>query len=134
MSLTAVVPQRELAFQANTLFEGETYKVFLALNSGSLTAESDLSAWEAVECSGGGYAAATGTVPTGSWNATTGRYEVPILSISVTATGAGFSYDSIVTQIGTTRTGIANLTTLPGVVALAAGQARTYEVRLVQDD
>jgi len=134
VSLVAVVPQRELAFQANLAFEGETYKVFLALNSGSLTAESNLSAWEAVECSGGGYAAATGTIATGAWNNTTGRYEVPILSINVTATGSGFSFDSIVLKVGTTRTNVANLTTLPGVIAMAAGQSRTYEVRLVQDD
>lgn len=132
MSLVAVVPQRELAFQANLAFEGETYKVFLALNPGSLTAESNLSAWEAVECSGGGYAAATGTIGTGAWDSGDGRYEPPILTITVDATGAGFSYDSIVTKVGTTRTNVANLATLPGVVALAAGQSRTYQVQLVQ--
>jgi hypothetical protein len=134
MSLTAIVPQRELAYQADLAFEGETFKLFLALNSGSLTAESNLSAWEAVECSGGGYAAATGTIGTGSWNGTTGRYEPPILTITVTATGGGFSYDSIVLKVGTTRTHVANLTTLPSTVALAAGQSRTYQVQLAQDD
>ena len=134
MSLIAVVPQRELAFQADALFEGETYKVFLALNPNTLNEESDLSLWLAAECSGGGYQAATGTVPTGAWNATTGRYELPLLTISVTATGAGFSFDSIVTKIGNARTGVANVTTLPSVVAMAAGQSRSYQVRLVQDD
>lgn len=133
MSLIAITSQRELAHQANLAFEGETYKVFLALNPGSLTAESNLSAWEAAEASGGGYAAATGTVSTGSWNATTGRYEVPTLTLTVTATGAGFSYDSIVTKVGS-RAHVVNLTTLPSTVALAAGQSRTYQVLLVQDD
>ena len=134
MSLIAVVPQRELAFQANALFEGQTYKVFLALNPNTLNEESDLSLWLAAECSGGGYVAATGTVATGAWNAATGRYELPFLTLSVTATGSGFSFDSIVTKIGSTRTGVANVTTLPSTIALAAGQSRTYQVRLVQDD
>lgn len=134
MSLAAVTSQRELAYQADLAFEGETFKLFLALNSGSLTAESNVSAWEAVECSGGGYAASTGTISTGAWNGTAGRYEVPILTISVTATGAGFSFDSIVLKVGTTRTHVVNLTVLPSTVALAAGQSRTYNVRLVQDD
>ena len=132
MSLIAVVPQRELAFQANLAFEGETYKLFLALNSGSLTAESNLSAWEAVECSGGGYAAATGTIGTGAWNGTTGRYEPPVLTISVLATGGGFSYDTVVLKVGTTRTNVAGLLVLPSTVALAAGQPRTYNYQLVQ--
>lgn len=132
MTLTAIVPQRELAFQADLAFEGETYKVFLALNPGGLTAESNLSSWLSAECSGGGYAPATGTISTGSWNSTTGRYEPPILTITVTATGGGFSYDSIVTKVGSTRTNVANLTTLPGTVALSAGQSRTYQVQLAQ--
>jgi hypothetical protein len=132
MSLIAIVPQRELAFQANLAFEGETYKLFLAQNSGSLTAESDLSAWEAVECSGGGYAAATGTIGTGSWNVSSNRYEPPLLVLTVTATGAGFNYDSIVLRVGSTRANIAGLVTLPSTVALVAGQSRTYNYQLVQ--
>ncbi len=134
MSLTAVTSQRELAYQADLAFEGETYKLFLALNPGALTAESDVADWEAEEVSGGGYAAATGTIATGAWNGTAGRYEVPILTISVTATGAGFSFDTVVLKVGTTRTHVVNLTPLPSTVSLAAGQSRTYNVRLVQDD
>lgn len=134
MTLTAIVPQRELEFQAGVLFEGETYKLFLALNPGGLTAEDDVADWEAEECSGGGYAAATGTIGAGAWNATTGRYEPDVLEISVTATGGGFSFDTIVLKVGTTRTNVQSLTALPGVVALAAGQSRTYQVQLAQDD
>ncbi len=133
MSLTAIVPQRELAHQAALAFEGETYKVFLALNPGSLTAEDDIADWEAVEVSGGGYEAQTGTIGAGSWSTPNGRYELPLLTITVTATGAGFSYDSVVLKVGS-RTHVANLTTLPSTVALAAGQSRTYNVRLTQDD
>jgi hypothetical protein len=134
VTLTAIVPQRELAFQADQLFEGETYKLFLALNPGGLTAEDDLADWEAEECSGGGYAAATGTIGTGAWNGTTGRYEPPLLTITVTATGAGFSYDTLVCKVGTTRTCVQSLTVLPGVVALAAGQSRSYQHRLAQSN
>ena len=132
MTLTAIVPERELEFQAGVLYEGKTYKLFLALNPGTLDAESDLADWEAEESSGGGYAAATGTIGAGAWNGTTGRYEPPVLTISVTATGAGFSFDAIVLQVGTTRTNVQSITLLPGVVALAAGQSRTYQHQLAQ--
>jgi hypothetical protein len=134
VTLTATVPQRELAFQADQLYEGETYKLFLALNPGTLGAEDDLADWEAEEVSGGGYAAATGTIGTGAWNGTTGRYEPPVLTISVTATGAGFSFDAIVCKVGTVRTNVQSITFLPGVVALAAGESRTYQHQLAQDN
>ena len=75
-----------------------------------------------------------GTIGTGSWNATTGRYEPPVLTLTVTATGAGFSYDTVVLKVGTTRTNVQSITVLPGVIALAAGQSRSYEVQLAQDD
>lgn len=133
MPLTAVVPQRELAYQAAQLFVGQTFKVFLALNSGSLTPESTVAAWEAVECSGGGYAAATGTIAAGAWNSGTARFEMPTVTINVTATGGGFTYDTIVTKIGS-RTYCANVTSVSPSVALAAGQSRTYTVQLAQDD
>jgi hypothetical protein len=87
VTLTAIVPQRELASQADQLYEGLSYKLFLALNPGTLDAEDDLADWEAAECAGGGYAAATGTIGTGSWNATTGRYEPPLLPISTLPSG-----------------------------------------------
>lgn len=131
MTLISVIPQRELAYQANLAFEGETFKLFLALNPGSLTPESDVSAWEAAECSGGGYAPATGTISTGAWNSGTIRHEIPVLVITGSATGAGFSYDSIITKVGS-RTHCANVLILPGVKALAAGQPYTYEVMLTQ--
>lgn len=132
MSLIAIVPQRELAFQADLAFEGETYKLFLALNPGALTAEDDVSDWEDEECSGGGYAAATGTIGTGAWNGSTNRYEPPLLTLTVTATGAGFTYDTIVLKVGTTRTNVAGLIALPSTIALAATQSRTYNYRLAQ--
>ena len=134
MSLTATIPQRELEYQAGLAFEGETYKLFLALNPGALTAEDDVADWEDEEPTGGGYAAATGTIGVGAWNGTTGRYEPDLLTITVTATGAGFSYDTIVLKVGTTRTNVAGIVVLPSTVALAAGQSRTYNYQIAQDD
>lgn len=131
MTLISVIPQRELAYQANLAFEGETFKLFLALNPGALTAEDDVADWEAEECSGGGYAAATGTISTGAWNSTANRHEPPVLTITGTATGAGFSFDAIITKVGS-RTHCANVLLLPGVKVLAAGQPYTYEVQLTQ--
>jgi hypothetical protein len=132
MVLEAVVPQRELAFQAGELFEGKAYKLFLALNPGTLDAEDDLSAWEAAECSGGGYAAQTGTIGAGAWNEDESRYEPALLSITVTGSGAGFSFDAIVLKVGTTRTNVANITLLDNPVMLASGETRTYDLQLAQ--
>lgn len=133
MSLIATVPQRELEYQAGLAFEGQSFKVFAALNPGALTAESDAADWLAEEISGGGYADATGTVGTGAWNGATGRYEVPVLTLPLAATGVGFSYDAIITTVGT-RTHCANVLLLPGVITLAAGDEKTYDVLLGQDD
>lgn len=133
MTLIAVVPQRELKYQAGLAFEGQSFKVFAALNPGALTAESDAADWLAEEISGGGYAPETGTVAVGAWNGTTGRYEVPDLTLALAATGVGFSYDAIITTVGT-RTHCANVLLLPAVVTLAAGESKTYDVMLGQDD
>jgi hypothetical protein len=132
MPLTTTIPQAELAYQASVLYEGQTYKLFLALNPGGLTAESTVAQWEAAECSGSGYAAATGTVAAGAWDAVDLRYEVPTLSLTVSATG-NLSYDTLVTKIGS-RTYCANVTNLGGTVNLTSGQMRVYQVQLAQND
>lgn len=132
-TLTATISQRELLYQCANVYEGLNYKVFVALNPGALTAEDDVADWEAEEITTGGAAPVTGVVAAATYNGTTGRAEVPVLTLALTATGAGFTFDTIVTKLEG-RTGVHSILELPSPLALAAGQSRSYRVRLAQND
>ena len=125
-----VITQGELEYEAGLLLTGKTYKVFLA-TTGSLTIASTLSAWEAAELAiTAGYAAVTGTVGTGSYNATTGRFEAPVITGQFgPATGAGFTFDAMVIKLPSrTKPYAVNLYSTP--VTLAAGQSRGFSITL----
>ena len=133
MAITLTISPKELQRQAATCFEGKTYKVFLATNSGTLTPSSTAAAWEAVEASGGGYAPATGTIATGSYNTAASLYELPTLTCTFTATGGGFSYDTLCLKIGTELYLHSTTIESPSIV-MAAGQTKSYTITLVQND
>lgn len=125
-----VITQGEIEYQAGQVLTGKTYKVFLA-TTGSLTAASDVSAWEAAELPAVyGYTALTGTVGTGSYSTANGRFEAPKISGTFgPATGAGFTYDAIVVKLqGRTKAYAVNILAVP--VTLASGQSRGFELTL----
>lgn len=125
-----VITQGEIEYQAGQVLTGKTYKVFLA-TTGNLTASSNVSAWENAELATAyGYTALTGTVGSGSYNATTGRFEAPkIIGTFGPATGAGFTYDAVVVKLqGRTKAYAVNILAVP--VTLAAGQSRGFEITL----
>lgn len=126
-----VITQGELQFEHGLVLAGQSFKVFAA-TTGSLTAASTLAAWEAAELAAtAGYAAVTGTVGTGSLNATTGRWESPVLTGQFgPATGAGFQYDAVIIKIGTTRTRPYAVNLLDTPILLAAGQSRGFNLTL----
>jgi hypothetical protein len=129
------VTPKELERQAVAAFQGKAWRVFLALRQGtSLDITSSISAWTAEKVpTANGYADVTGTVGTGTYNGTTAAYELPALVATFTATGAGYSYDSIIVQIdNSTYPHSVELLTTP--IALAAGQSKTYSPLLVQDN
>lgn len=134
MALTLTISQKELQRQAGLCLEGENYEVFLATNDGSLTANSTYTAWQAVEvASANGYAPATGTLGTGTWNSGDARYELPAITATFTSSGSGYSYNTICVRLGTE----AYLHSLIGEspsITLAAGQSKSYVITLVQDD
>jgi hypothetical protein len=132
MAVSVAISTKELERQAKLVFEGKTYKLFLAAK-GALTVDSTRAAWEAVEASGGGYAAATGTIPAGTYNTGNGRYEMPAISGTFTATGGGFSYDTVCLVIDGSAYLHSALTESPSIT-LAAGQSKSYTLTLVQDD
>lgn len=125
-----VITQGEIEYQAGQVLTGKTYKVFLA-TTGSLTAASNISAWENAELATvRGYAPLTGTVGSGSYNATTERFEAPkITGTFGPATGAGFTYDAVVVKLqGRTKAYAVNILSVP--VTLSAGQSRGFEITL----
>ena len=133
MAIALTISTKELERQAKLVFEGKTYKLFLASNSGALTAESTAAAWEAVEVSGGGYTAATGTFAAGSYSSGNARYELPTITATFTATGGGFSYNTICLRIDS-EVYLHSISTENPSIALAAGQSKSYTIKLAQDD
>lgn len=133
MALTTTISTKELQRQAAAAFEGQTYTVFLAVNSGTLTTESTAAAWLAVKVSGGGYADVTGTIGTGSYASGNARYELPAINATFTATGVGFTYDTVCIRIGT-ATYLHSLLVETPSVTMAAGQTKTYTITLAVDD
>jgi hypothetical protein len=129
--MSFVITQGELEFQSGLILDGQTYKVFLA-TKGTLTIASTLSAWEAAElASTGGYAAVTGTIGNGVFNAGNGRVEAPVITGQFgPASGSGFSFDAMLIKIGSTRTRpyAVRLYDVPQV--LAAGQSRGFNLSL----
>jgi hypothetical protein len=133
MALTSTISTKELQRQAAAAFEGKTYTVFLATNTGSLTAESTAALWLAEEVSGGGYAAVTGTIGTGSYSTGNARYELPAINATFTATSPGFTYDTVCVRIGT-ETYLHSILVESPNIAMAAGQSKTYSITFAQDD
>lgn len=135
MALTVTVSPKELERQVDLAFTGKPYKVFLAYDpNGTLTAASTAAAWEALElAASNGYLAVSGTVGTGSYNSTAGRFELPVIAAAFNASGAGYVYDSLVVVIDD-ATYPHSVAKISPEVALLAGQVRTYQVRLAQDD
>ena len=132
MAITLTISQAELERQAKAVFEGKTFKLFLA-TQGALTAESLTADWEAAEVVGNGYAAVTGTVGVGAWNTPNARYELPAINGTFTATGAGFTYDTICLVIdGATH--LHSINVEAPSITLAAGQSKSYTLTLAQDD
>jgi hypothetical protein len=122
-----------LAKQAQLTYEGKSYKMLLAYRNGVvLTQASLMSAWNAVKlAAGNGYADVTGTIGTGAWNSGNARYELPNLTMALTATGAGFTYDAIVLQVDN-RTYPDRVILLPTPETLQSGQSKSYSLQLAQ--
>lgn len=133
MALTTTISRKELERQAAAAFEGLNYTVFLANNPGGLTAESTAAAWLAEEVVGGGYAAVTGTIGTGSYSTGNARYELPSIIATFTGSSAGFSYDTLCIRIGT-ETYLHSILEESPLVVIGNSQTKTYVLTFAQDD
>jgi hypothetical protein len=132
MASVLTITPKELERQAVAVFEGKTYKIFLAVR-GALTVSSTAAEWEAAELSGNGYAAVTGTIGTGSYNAGNTRYELPNITAQFSASGAGYTYDTMCFKLGS-ETYLHSINVETPSITLAAGQSKSYVLQLAQDD
>jgi hypothetical protein len=136
MALTVSISQAELKRKADLAYDNKTYKVFLAVNDASYTPETTATNWLTKElASSNGYAAVTGTIATGTgaYDETDDRYEFPAITATFTASGAGFTYDTVVIRIGSEASVVGILEEDPAITLLA-GQSKTYSITLGEDD
>lgn len=136
MAVTITLSQAEQKRKGDLAYNGRTYRVFLVNNTTSLTPESTATAWLAAElAASNGYAAITGTITSGSgaYDVVDARYEFPAIVAAFTATGAGFSYNTVVLRIGTETSVVGTLVESP-TITLLAGQTKTYRITLGAND
>jgi hypothetical protein len=133
MALTVSLSVKELERVAALAYEGETLKVMLCnVGATGYTSSSTVANWQSVElASANGYVRASTTIGTGSY--TNNRYELPTYDAEFTATGSGFTYDTIVAYINGATYPITVITEDPNIVLLA-GQTQTYRISLNTDD
>jgi hypothetical protein len=131
--MNVLISPDALGKQAQLAYEGKAYKMLLAYRNGEvLTQASLMTAWNAVKlAAGNGYAEVTGTIGTGSFNSGNARYELPQFTMSLTATGSGFTYDSILLQVDN-RTYPDRVVLLSTAETLQAGQSKSYVLLLAQ--
>lgn len=133
MALTLTISQKELQRQAAAALEGNAYTIFLATNTGSLTSESTYALWYDEVVTGTGYQDETGTLGSGSYNATTGRWELPAVTATFTCTGGSYSYDTVCVRIGT-ETYLHSINVESPSITLASGQSKSYTITFAVDN
>jgi hypothetical protein len=134
MAITVDLSPEELARVAGVAYEGETLKVMLCVSGISgYTSENTVTEWQSLEIAGNGYARYSEVIGTGSYNTTTGRYELPQIDAVFTADGGVISYDKVVLYIDGATYPYSVLTEDPNVV-LVDGQTQTYRLNLNTND
>lgn len=138
------VAMLQTPYEAERLFAGDyagkKCRLCLATTtSGSPNLSSNTAAWDAVERSGSGYARCEWTIPAGSFNTTTDRFEAGSQSCSFTASGSALTWNAAYLVIGTSGstvtwgTGVSFVLSESPSISLAAGASRIYTVQLFAD-
>jgi hypothetical protein len=121
-------------------YAGKRARLCLAVNTGSLGLNSTTAQWDAVELSGNGYARYQWTIPAGSYNSTTGRFEAAaqLCEFLASANGQGLTWNTVYLVLGTIannvttwNAGVSAILAESPNVAVVAGQAKSYNVRLL---
>ena len=108
VQLTLTVTPKELERQAAAVFHAKPYRVFLALRQDTgLGVGSTSAAWAAEKlATSNGYADVTGTLASGTYNTNTAAFELPAITATFTASGAGFTFRYAVLTDSTTGTNV----------------------------
>lgn len=126
-------------------YSGKRASVRLALNttgSTALTVNSTTAEWDAIELSGNGYARFEWTLPVGSFNTTTNRYEAPtqLCQFQASSGGTGLTWNTAYLVIGTIsgstttwNTGVSFIRVENPNIVLYPGEPRGYLVTLFTD-
>jgi hypothetical protein len=134
MALTTTISPKELERVAALAYEGETIVVMLcSVGATGYTSQSTVAEWQEVEKSGNGYVRYTQVIEPGTFDNVEGRYELPDVDASFTATGAGYLYDRIVLYVEGSTYVHSVLVEDPNI-ALQADQVQTYRLSLFCDD
>ena len=143
MALTATLSKKEFERISTLAYEGLPCRVSLHVNSGSLTAESSITDWDTVKLpAANGYEDFTvASLPAGGLDpGSDDRWEIggtaganTYIEAEFSATGAGFSFDTVVVQVGTSSYAHSILVEAPSVT-VAAGQTQTYRIQLLIDN
>jgi hypothetical protein len=133
-------------FEAERLFSnsyaGKRARLCLANNATGLGMTSTTAQWDAAEISGNGYARHEWTVPAGSYNSTTERFEAPnvLASFQASSGGNGLSWNTaylvfgtIANNVTTWNTGVSYILVESPTVALAPSEPRGYNVLIYTD-
>lgn len=135
MAITTTITQAELGRVGKSAYEGKPYRISLGYNNTSgLTAQSTVAQWDAVKLTGNGYADSTGTIAAGSYNTTNARYELPQISVTFTAAGGNWTYDTLYVVISDGTDQLHSIVVESPAVTLVDGGSITYRVLLNTDD
>lgn len=134
-----VTPFLDEQIFTNTL-AGKRASMRLCVNTGSLGVSSTRAQWEAAELSGNGYARYEWTIPAGSYNSTTQRWEAPaqLCEFSAAAGGAGLTWNTAIIVLGTVvnnafspQSGVSFILSEPSNRTLLAGASPgSYQVTI----
>jgi hypothetical protein len=134
MTISTELSPKELQRVADLAYEAETLKVMLcSVGSTGYDASSTVANWQSVEKSGNGYVRFSATISAGAWSSTNNRYEIPAIDAAFTATGAGYSYDRIVSYVQGATYPHTVSSESPNIT-LSDGQTQTYRININTDD
>lgn len=133
MASLIVTPYESGRLWANS-YAGKTARACLAVNTGSLGISSTTAQWDAAEISGNGYSRYTWTIPSGSYNSATERFEAPeeLAGFQASTGGVGMSWDTLYIVIGS-NSGVSFLFSEAPNIALYPGQNHAYKITLFTD-
>lgn len=135
MTILTTLSTKELARVTAAAYEGETVKVMLCqVALTGYTAENTVTQWQTIELpSTDGYARHSEVIATGLYSGSEGRYVLPNIDATFTASGVGFTYDRVVIYIDGATYPHSVIEEDPNIV-LSPGQTQTYRIKLVTDD